>query len=313
MNFNINFVKHNKIFMTISLAIVILGMLSLFIFGLNLGIDFTSGSRIEISLGQSFTEDEITELLEEAESQAHAAGLTDLDLTPSSIMSVGNKNDGVALRFDKTIDSSALPIIRDVFSSEYGEIVDIAESKIDPTIAQETARNALFAVLAASVGIVLYVTLRFEYRFAVAGIVALLYDAFFVIAIFSIMRIEVDMTFIAAILTIVGYSINDTIVIFDRIRENLKNKKIKVEEDLDDLVNYSLNQTLMRTINTTITVVVVALALFIFGSSGIQNFSFALIIGLMSGGYSSLFIASQLWLMWRKRDFRKSTLKVPSE
>lgn len=313
MNFNINFVKYNKIFLVISLVIVVLGVLSMLVFGLNLGVDFTSGSRIEISLGQSFTEDEVIELLDEVEELARSAGISDLDLTPSSIMSVGNNNDSVALRFDKTIESEVLPLIKEVFSNKYGEIVDIAESKIDPTIAQETARNAVFAVLAASVGIVLYVTIRFEYRFAVSGIIALLYDAFFVIAIFSIVRIEVDMTFIAAVLTIVGYSINDTIVIFDRIRENMKNKKIKVEEDLDDLVNYSMNQTLMRTINTTLTVVVVSLALFLFGGTGIHNFSLALIIGLMSGGYSSLFVASQLWLMWRKRDLRKSALKVPVE
>ncbi len=313
MNFNINFIKHNKIFLTISLVIVILGIVSLFVFGLNLGIDFTSGSRIEISLGQSFTEEEIIELLEKVETESKAAGLKDLDLTPSLIMAVGNDNDSVVLRFDETIESAVLPIIKDVFSSKYGENVDLAESKIDPTIAQETAKNALFAVLAASVGIVIYTAIRFEYRFAIAGIMALLYDAFFIIAIFSIMRIEVDMTFIAAVLTIVGYSINDTIVVFDRIRENMKNKKFRVEEDFDDVVNYSLNQTLMRTINTTLTVVVVALALFLFGGTGIHNFSFALIIGLMSGAYSSIFIASQLWLIWRKRDFRKSALKLPSE
>jgi preprotein translocase subunit SecF/SecD/SecF fusion protein len=313
VRFNINFVKYKNIFLTISAVIVILGIVSLFVFGLNLGIDFTSGSRIEISLGQSFTENEIIELLKEAEAKGKAAGITDLDLSPSAIMSVGNDNDGVALRFDQTIESTVLPIIKDVFASKYGENVDLAESKIDPTIAQETARNAIFAVLAASIGIVLYITVRFEYRFAISGIIALLYDAFFIIAAFSILRIEVDMTFIAAVLTIVGYSINDTIVIFDRIRENMKNKKIKEAKDLDDLINYSLNQTLMRTINTTITVVVVALALFLFGSSGIKNFSFALMIGLISGAYSSLFIASQLWLMWRKRDLKRSALKSPSE
>lgn len=313
MNFNINFVKYNKIVLTISLVVVILGIASLLVFGLNLGIDFTSGSRIEISLGQNFTEEEILELLEEVETEAQAAGIKDLDMTPSLIMSVGNENDAVALRFDQTIETAVLPIIKDVFSSKYGTNVDLAESKIDPTIAQETARNAMFAVLAASVGIVIYTAIRFEYRFAIAGIMALLYDAFFVIAIFSIMRIEVDMTFIAAVLTIVGYSINDTIVVFDRIRENMKHKKIKVETDYDDLVNFSLNQTLMRTINTTLTVVVVALALFLLGGTGVHNFSFALIIGLMSGAYSSIFIASHLWLMWRKRDFRKSALKLPVE
>ena len=124
MRFNINFVKYKNIFLTISAVIVILGIVSLFVFGLNLGIDFTSGSRIEISLGQSFTENEIIELLKEAEAKGKAAGITDLDLSPSAIMSVGNDNDGVALRFDQTIESTVLPIIKDVFASKYGENVD---------------------------------------------------------------------------------------------------------------------------------------------------------------------------------------------
>lgn len=313
MNFNFNFVKHQNKFFAVSLIIIILGTLSLFIFGLNLGIDFTSGSRIEINIEQSFTESEILELLTQAEAQGKAAGLSALNLTPSAVMIVGNNNDSVALRFDNTIDLAALSIIKDVFRAKYGEHIDLSESKVDPTIGRETARNAMFAVIAASIGIIIYITIRFEYRFAVSGVIALLHDAFFIIAAFSILRLEVDMTFIAAVLTIVGYSINDTIVIFDRIRENLKNAKIKTKENLVDIVNLSFNQTLMRSINTTLTVIVVALALFLFGGTGIKNFSLALLLGLISGAYSSIFIASQLWLMWRIRDLKKSTLKPPTE
>lgn len=313
MNFNFNFVKHQKKFFAISLIILILGSLSLVISGLNLGIDFTSGSRIEINIEQSFTEGEIIDLLAQAEAKAKAAGIADVSLTPSAVMIVGNNNDSVAVRFDNTVESAVLPIIKDVFRAEYGDHIDLSESKVDPTIGRETARNAMFAVLAASIGIIIYITIRFEYRFAVSGVIALLHDAFFIIAAFSILRLEVDMTFIAAVLTIVGYSINDTIVIFDRIRENLKNVKIKSKEDLDEIVNRSLNQTLMRSINTTLTVVVVALALFLFGGTGIKNFSLALLLGLISGAYSSIFIASQLWLIWRTRDLKKSLLKTPTE
>jgi len=198
-----------------------------------------------------------------------------------------------------------LPIIKSVFQEKYGEQVDLVESTVNPTIGRELALKAIYAVLFASLGIILYVTIRFEYRFAVAAIIALLHDAFFVITIFSILRLEVDLSFIAAVLTIVGYSVNDTIVIFDRIRENLKKAKTKRFEDIEEVVNASLNQTLARSINTVLTVLITATALYIFGGTGIKNFSFALLVGLISGAYSSIFIASQIWLVWKGKDVQK--------
>jgi SecD/SecF fusion protein len=140
----------------------------------------------------------------------------------------------------------------------------------------------------------------------VAAIVSLLHDAFFMVALFSILRLEVDITFIAAILTIVGYSINDTIVTFDRIRENMRrSKKIDSEEELALIVNKSLRQTLGRSVNTVLTVVFVVVALLIFGAPSIQNFSIALLIGLIAGTYSSIFIAAQLWFVLKKRELNK--------
>ncbi len=313
MNFNFNFIKYKKIYFSISGLIVLLGIISLLVFGLNLGIDFVSGSRIEINIEKTFIESDIRDLLQDVETKAKAQGIDNVDLTPSSITVAGNNNEIAVVRFDKTVDSSVLPIIKEVFRAEYGEHVDLAESMVDPTIGRETAKNALYAILAASVGIIIYVTIRFEYRFAIASIVALLHDAFFVIALFSILKLEVDMTFIAAILTIVGYSINDTIVIFDRIRENLKNAKLKSKEDLETIVNNSLNQTLVRSINTTLTVLIVALALYFLGGAGIKNFSFALLLGLFSGAYSSIFIASQIWVLWKARDLKKKGFKVQAE
>ncbi len=306
MNFNFDFIKYKNIYFSISGLIVILGIISLLVFGLNLGIDFESGSRVEINIENTFIEEDVLDLLKIAETNAIEQGIEEVDLTPSSITTAGNNNEIAVVRFDKTVDSSVLPIIKAVFRAEYGEHVDLAESMVDPTIARETALNALYAILAASVGIIIYVTIRFEYRFAVAGVIALLHDAFFIIAVFSILKIEVDMTFIAAVLTIVGYSINDTIVIFDRIRENLKNVKLKSREDLNEIVNRSLNQTLVRSINTTLTVIIVALALYFLGGAGIKNFSFALLLGLFIGAYSSIFIASQIWVIWKARDLKKN-------
>jgi len=310
VNYKFDFVRRRKLFFTISGIITILGIISLFIFGMNLGIDFKSGSRVDIHIGKTFTEADVTKLLQQAQDQAKVKGIANVNLKTSSIRTAGNNNEISVARFDQTVPKEALPIIRSVFQAKYGTGVDIQESTVDPTIGKELARKAIYAVLWASLGIVLYVSFRFEYRFAIAAIIALLHDSFFVISMFSFLRFEVDITFIAAILTIVGYSVNDTIVIFDRIRDNMKKAKIKRIEDIEDIVNLSLNQTLSRSINTVLTVVIAALALFIFGGSGLHNFSLALLFGLFTGAYSSIFIASQIWVVWKEFDLKKKNVKV---
>lgn len=312
MNYKFDFVRHRKLYFTISSIIMILGVLSLLIFGLNLGIDFKSGSRLEIHIGTEFVEKDIRELLQQAEDTAKASGYN-VDLKPSSLTVAGDNDEIAVARFDKTIDSNVLPIIKDVFREKYGPQVDLLESKVDPTMSKELAKKAVYALLWASLGIIIYVTIRFEYRFAIAAIIALVHDAFLVITVFSLLRLEVDLAFIAAILTIVGYSVNDTIVIFDRIRDNMKHAKIKREEDLANVVNMSLNQTLTRSINTVLTVLIMVLALYIFGGSGIKNFSFAILVGLLSGSYSSIFLASQIWLSWKTRDLKKKKLNPQTE
>ena len=188
-------------------------------------------------------------------------------------------------------------------------------STVSPTVGKELAKNALIAVLLASVGIILYVALRFEMRMAIPAVLALLHDAFLIIAVFSFTRLEVDITFIAAVLTIIGYSINDTIVTFDRIRENMRRKKrIKKAEEIADIVNKSLRQTLGRSINTALTTLMAVAAILIFGSEAIFNFSFALLIGLITGLYSSLFVAAQLYYVWKAKELKqKGVLKTYKE
>nr|WP_084024414.1 protein translocase subunit SecF [Vulcanibacillus modesticaldus] len=313
MNYKFDFYKYRKIYFIISGVIMLLGIVSLLIFGLNLGVDFKSGTRIEINIEQNFVEKDIRSLLKDAETAAKEQGIKDVDLTPSIVRQAGNKNGIAVVRFDQTINSDVLPVIKEVFRSKYGEQVDLIESKVDPTIGRELARKAFYAVLWASLGIIIYVSIRFEFRFGVTAIIALFHDAFFVIAIFSLLRLEVDLTFIAAILTIVGYSINDTIVIFDRIRENMKLNKVKRARDIENIVNISLNQTLARSINTSLTVLFTALALFILGGEGIKNFSLALVLGLISGAYSSIFIAAPIWALWKGKDLDKKKFKPQIE
>lgn len=295
----IHFVKHRKKFYLLSSVIALVGIVSLFVMGLNLGVDFQSGSRVDVLMGKAFAEQEIVQEMENL-------GLKGVEVTKA-----GEQNDRAVINFPVALSQDQINNIKNVFKDKYGiQSEDIQESTVSPAVSRDLAKKALYAILWASLGIVIYVTIRFEYRFAVAAIIALLHDAFFTITLFSLLRVEVNLTFIAAILTIVGYSINDTIVIFDRIRENLKNAKIKRKEDLEEMVDQSIRQTLTRSINTVLTVFVTALALFLFGGEGIKEFSFALVIGLVAGTYSSIFLASQVWMDWKGRDVERKRFPV---
>lgn len=210
----------------------------------------------------------------------------------------------ITIRFTEVLDEQHEKQFKaDMKKLDQGSSMEV--NTVDVEIARELQRNALLAVLIASIGIIIYVSIRFEWRFAVSAVVALLHDAFMVISLFSIFRLEVTLPFIIAVLTIIGYSINDTIVIFDRIRENLRFSKIKSMDDLAHLVNDSIYQTLTRSINTVLTVLVTALCLFIFGSESIRMFSLAILFGLGFGAYSSIFIASPLWVVLKNKENKK--------
>ncbi|QGH35078.1 protein translocase subunit SecDF [Gracilibacillus salitolerans] len=287
-----DFVKHRKKFFRISIALVVIGIACLAIFRLNLGIDFTAGSRVEVLADQTLTAEEIEEGFE----------ALDLEVSAPIVLSGDNQNIAVA-RFSDELSQDKVSEVRSHFEEKYGSAPSV--NTVSPVVGEELAKNAVLAVLYASIGIIIYVTIRFEFYSALTAILALLHDAFFIIALFSITRLEFDITIIAAILTIVGYSINDTIVTFDRIRENLKKKKkIKSFAELAKIVNHSLMQTLARSINTVLTVIFAALMLFIFGANAITNFAFALVVGLLAGTYSSLFIAAQVWLAWRGKSIK---------
>lgn len=290
-----NFVTHRKKFFIGSLSIIGLGIISLLIFGLNLSVDFTSGTRIEINTGDQADEEVLNDAFDELGYQIQALSFS------------GGNNEFAIIRLSEQLDQEEVALVRGELQSIYDTEANV--STVSPVVGQQLARNALLAVVIASVFIVIYVTLRFEMYFAFSSIVALLHDAFLILALFSIFRIEFNITIIAAILTIVGYSINDTIVNFDRIRENLKKKKrVRSFEALSDVVNDSLMQTLARSINTVLTVVVAAGFLLVFGASAITNFSLALVIGLIAGMYSSNFIAVQLWLILRGRNIKEKPI-----
>ncbi|GAA0442611.1 protein translocase subunit SecDF [Lentibacillus halophilus] len=284
-------VPHRKKFFIASAIMVVLGGVSLGIFQLNPGIDFTHGSRIQLAAEDSLSTEEIKNGLEELELQANSVVLT------------GNNQEGAVLRYDRVIDEDRIADVQAYFKKNFD--ADTSVSVVSPIVAEELVKNALYAVAIASIGIVLYVTLRFELFFAMTAIIALVHDAFFILAIFSLTQIEFDVTIVAAILTIIGYSINDTIVTFDRIRENLRLKqRVRSFKELAGVVNKSLVQTMTRSINTTITTMIAVLAFLFLGAQSITGFAIALFVGMLAGTYSSLFLASQLWLVWRGRNIK---------
>ncbi|WP_201716134.1 protein translocase subunit SecDF [Rossellomorea arthrocnemi] len=289
-----DFVKHKKKFFALSGALISTGIILLVIFKLNLGIDFVNGTRVEIHSNKHL------------DSELVQKNLKEINLPAESIVISGkNQNIGV-VRYSKDLNKNQINKLKNYIQNTYSIEPNI--STVSPIIGKELAKNALLAIAFASIGIIIYVTIRFEWRMAVSAIIALLHDAFFMVVFFSFTRLEVDLTFIAAVLTIVGYSINDTIVTFDRLRENLQKKIVlKNYEDINEVVNKSLRQTIGRSINTVLTVIFTVVALLIFGSESIQNFSIALLIGLITGTYSSIFIASQLWLVLKKKELKKKT------
>lgn len=286
-----DFAKHANKFFALSGVLIVAGIVVLFIFKLNLGIDFTSGTRADIQVTDDVTAETVNNELK------------DLGVEPESISTSGNNT--VVARYATDLNKEEVANVQSYFKDKYG--TEPMLSTVSPVIGQELVRNAGLALLYAAIGIIIYVTIRFEWRMGLPAVLALLHDVFIMVAVFSIFRLEVDITFIAAVLTIVGYSINDTIVTLDRIREN--NKKMKVyrsEADIDRLINTSLRQTLTRSINTVLTVLIVVVFLVLMGSDAIFTFSVALLVGLISGVYSSLFIAIQLWGVLKKKQLRKN-------
>ncbi|MDC2863265.1 MULTISPECIES: protein translocase subunit SecDF [unclassified Bacillus (in: firmicutes)] len=290
----INFVSIGHKFFWFSVVVMIAGAIILPIFKLNLGIDFESGTRMDIKTNQAITVSQVQKELHDLK----------VDVKQEDIVPTGNDNKGFAVRTIGVLSKDDISKVKTAFHDKYGTEPNV--STVSPTIGKEIARNALIAVLIASAVIILYVSIRFRFTYALSAVLALLHDAFFIIVVFSLLHLEVDLTFIAAVLTIIGYSINDSIVTFDRNRELYKQKqKIRTLSDLEEIVNASIRQTIGRSINTVMTVLLPVITLLIFGSESLRNFSIALFVGLIVGTYSSVFVASQIWLMLENRRLKK--------
>jgi len=281
-----NFIKHRKIWYIISLLVILPGLVSLALQGLNLGIDFTGGNLVEIRAEQGTDIQDVRGVVE------------GLGFGASRNVQKSGGSDYLIRTRELSEDESATMVSS--LDEKLGGVTLLRNERVGPVMGRELTVKALLALVVASILMLIYITYRFELRQGIAAIVAILHDILVVLGIFSILQLEVDSAFVAAILTIIGYSINDTIIIFDRIRENLKTRK--KGETLDELINTSLWQTLARSINTVLTVMFVLLALYFLGGTTVKNFVLAMLIGVASGAYSSIFNASPVWVDLKLRE-----------
>ena len=284
---SIKVISKRKIFFMISAVVILIGLVLIPIRGLNVGIDFSGGTLLQIELGRNVEVSEIRELTNSFD-------------TSASIVHAGEDRTQVIIRTTQDLTNQERYEVFSIFQEKYDLSDDdfIYQQKFEPSIGREIQSKAVLSVIIASVGILIYITFRFELLFGIAAVAALMHDVLVGIAVYSLLQIPINSSFIAAMLTIVGYSINDTIVVFDRIRENTKiMRKAKYEEIIDD----SISQTIVRSINTSATTLFAITALYIFGVEAIREFALPLIVGIVAGTYSSIFIASPIWYLLKTR------------
>jgi preprotein translocase subunit SecF len=290
--------NYYKYLFALSGIILILGIVSLAIFGLNFGIDFKGGTVTEVQFKQSFDQDKVKQILEST------------NIGHVQLQATGDR--GLIIR-TSALEKSQYDKIANDIRTQAGDFEEKKFDSIGPVVGKELARKAIYQLIIVSLGIVLYIGYAFRrvsrpitpFQFGVAAVIALLHDLLIVLGIFSLLGhfygIEVDSLFVTAMLTVLGFSVHDTIIVFDRIRENLK---IYAGQSIEFIVNHSISQTLVRSLNTSLTVLFVLLAMLLFGGETIRYFVLALFIGIVAGTYSSIFVASPilvLWQNWRNR------------
>lgn len=279
-----SFVRYWRVWFCFSAFMILVSVASISWKGFNLGIDFTGGVSFDLSFQRPVTTAEVRGVLSE------------FGLGGSGIV-LDETNPSRAFIRTTPIDEEQRKAVLDALSRKVAPVTSEEVHLVSPAIARDLIRLALLALGIAIVGMLIYISFRFDFKFAVAGIIALLHDPLITIGLFSLFGVEISSPFIAAVLTIAGYSINDTIVIFDRIRENLKSWKKGVK--LEDLVDRSIYETLPRSVNTVLTTLLPVIALLFLGGKTTREFSLALLIGISFGAYSSIFVASPIWLVWK--------------
>ena len=283
---NFNFLKYKKFFILVSVFFVFFSFILIFIKGLNLGVDFKGGTTIEIRLEKKMDIEKIRNSLSKSK------------INNFSVKEFGTAND-LLIYTDNSISPND---IKNILEKDLKEKITIRKIEtVGPKVGSELIKSAIYSVLLCLIAIFLYLWFRFEWQFSLGGIVALFHDLIITVGVFALLGLQFDLSIIAALLTILGYSINDTVIIYDRIRENLKKDS---SSELSILVNESLNNTLSRTLKTSGTTLLSIVAVLIFGGEVLRGFAFAITFGIIIGTYSSIYIASPIVMFFKiKRDW----------
>ncbi|MBQ6778597.1 MAG: protein translocase subunit SecF [Acidaminococcaceae bacterium] len=283
---NFSIVKNWKIFFAITIIGLMIGYGSMIFRGFNLGIDFTGGSIMDLKFEKAVQVAQVREVLSK-----HNLGGAIIQLESDD--SSATSSQGVLIRTPVIADNDRTAVMSDM-EKTLGKFDIRRVENVGATIGGELIQQAAIAIFLSWVLMVLYITIRFQLNFALAAIIALIIDVSVTLSWFSLLQLEIDSTFVAALLTVVGYSVNGTIVIFDRIRESLKVHRRS--ETVTDMIDNSIKSTLTRTIYTTVTTLFAIVAIFLFGGETIHNFSFAMLVGCCSGAYTSILLAGTIWL-----------------
>ena len=283
-------VKNYKIFFSITIIFLLIGFGSIVTRGFNLGIDFTGGSIVDLTFENPVNVAPVRDVLKE-----HDMGNSIIQLENSDGKTEANS---VLIRTGVVEDTELRATMNDL-QSKLGNYQIQRVEQVGATIGSELVQQAAMAIVLSWVLMIAYITFRFEFKFAIAAIIALIIDVLVVLSYFSLFQMEMDSSFVAALLTVVGYSVNGTIVIFDRIRENLKIHRRS--ESLGEMVDNSIWQCMTRTIYTVATSLFAIVSIFLFGGETIHNFSFAMLVGFASGAYTSIFLAGPMWMFLKNK------------
>lgn len=294
-------VNNAKIFFSITVIFLVIGIGSMLFKGFNLGIDFTGGSIIDLKFEKIVTVAQVRDVLKD-----HKLGNSVIQLGGDDAAAKGSQS--VLIRTGVISDDDRREVMNDI-TAKLGANQVLRVENVGATVGNELVQQAALAVLLSWVLMIIYITIRFEFKFALAAIIALIVDVLVTLSYFSLLHLELDSTFVAALLTVVGYSVNGTIVIFDRIRENLHTHRRN--ESMGELVDGSIWQCMTRSLYTSLSTLFAVVAIFLFGGETIHNFSFAMLVGFSSGFYTSTFLAGSLWMFLKKNS--KSSSKVVSK
>ena len=289
MKFSI--VKRYKIFFAITITFLIIGLGSMIVKGFNMGIDFTGGSIMDLQFHKTVSVAEVRDVLKERDL---GNAIIQLESSDSAVTSA----KGVLIRTGVISDEQRQQVMADL-KSKLGDFDIQRVENVGATIGGELIQQAVLAIVLSWVLMIAYITIRFEFRFALAAIIALIIDVTVTLSYFSLFHVEMDSSFVAALLTVVGYSVNGTIVIFDRIRENLKIHRRS--ESMTEMVDNSIWQTMGRSIYTVGTSLFAVVSIFLWGGETIRNFAFAMLVGFSSGAYTCTLLAGPLWMLLRKQ------------